>query len=165
MARMYATAGCKIYIGGAAIADPDTDMVVGDFSAVTWTQVKGWTQMGQVGDTAALVTSDQIDSQRTKKAKGTRNAGSMENTFDVVADDAGQLALVAAEKTSNNYPIKIEYNDTPASGSTPTPSQSLFIALVMTSARQGSGANDPRRRAFTLEINSNIVFVAAATGD
>jgi len=164
MAKMYPVAGCKFFIGNAAIADQDDAFDAADFTSVTWTEVKGWVQMGAVGDAAALVTSDQIGSARTKKAKGTRNAGSMENVFDVVADDTGQLAMIAAEQTDDNYPFRITYNDAPLTGSAPTPSESLFIGIVMSQARQGGGANDPRRRNFNIEINSNIVPVAAATG-
>ncbi|MBY8918824.1 hypothetical protein KUG85_04720 [Nitratireductor sp. L1-7-SE] len=164
MAKMYPVAGCKFYIGSAAIDDQDDDFVAADFDAVTWIEVKGWVTMGASGDSATLVTSDQIGNKRTKKAKGTRNAGSMENTFDVVADDPGQLAMIAAEQTDDNYPFRTVYNDAPTTGPAPTPSESLFIGLVMSKSRAGGGANDPRRMNSTVEINSNIVHVAAATG-
>lgn len=160
MAKMYPVAGSKIYIGNAPIADQDDDFVEADFSGVTWTEIKGWVTMGAHGDAATLVTSDQIGNSRTKKAKGTRNAGSMENVFDVVADDPGQLALIAAEKTDDNYPFRIVYNDAPAGGG--TPSEHKFIGLVMSANRAGGGANDPRRMNATIEINSNLVFTAAA---
>lgn len=165
MAKMYAVAGCTISIGDAPIDDQDDDFEASDFDAITWTEIKGWVTMGAHGDAATLVTSDQIGNPRTKKAKGTRNAGSMENVFDVVADDPGQLAMIAAEKSNQNYPFRIVYNDAPATGSAPAPSESLFIGLVTSGQRSGGGANDPRRRAMTIEINSNIVEVAATTGD
>lgn len=164
MAKMYPVAGCKFYIGDAAIDDQDEDFVAEDFDAVTWIEVKGWVTMGAHGDAATLVTSDQIGNPRTKKAKGTRNAGSMENVFDVVADDPGQLAMIAAERTNQNYPFRVVYNDAPATGAAPTPSESMFIGIVLSGQRSGGGANDPRRRALTVEINSNIVEVEASTG-
>lgn len=164
MAKMYPVAGCKFFIGSAAIEDQDDDFIATDFDAVTWVEVKGWVTMGASGDAATLVTSDQIGNKRTKKAKGTRNAGSMENVFDVIADDPGQLALVAAEQTDDNYPFRIVYNDTPTTGPAPTPSESLFIGLVMSRSRAGGGANDPRRMNSTVEINSNVVAVPASTG-
>lgn len=164
MAKMYPVGGSRIYIGDAAIDDQDDEFVAADFDAVTWTEIKGWVQMGAHGDAAALVSSDQIGNKRTKKGKGNRNAGSMENNFDVVADDPGQLALVAAEKTDDNYPFRIVYNDAPMTGIAPAPSEHMFIGLVMTTQRQGGGANDPRRMGGTIEINSNLVFVPATTG-
>lgn len=160
MAKMYSVADCKIYIGDAAIDDKDADFQESDFSGVSWVEIKGWVTLGAHGDAAALVTSDQVGVGRTKKAKGTRNAGTMDNVFDVVADDAGQLQLAAAEATSDNWPIRVVYNDTPSGGG--TPSENKFIALVMSVQRQGGGANDPRRMGATLEINSNLVFKAAA---
>lgn len=164
MAKMYPVAGCKFFIGDTAIEDKDEDFVASDFDAVTWTEVKGWVTMGASGDAATLVTSDQIGNSRTKKAKGTRNAGSMENVFDVVKDDPGQLALIATERTNDNYPFRLVYNDAPETGVAPTPSESLFIGLVMTQSKAGGGANDPRRMNATIEINSNLVEVPASTG-
>lgn len=164
MAKMYPVAGSKFYIGDAPMDDQDADFAADDFEAVVWTEVKGWVTMGASGDAAALVTSDQIGNARTKKAKGTRNAGSMENVFDTVKDDPGQIALIAAEQTANNYPFRIVYNDAPTTGVSPTPSESLFIGLVMSKSRAGGGANDPRRTNATIEINSNIVEIPASTG-
>lgn len=164
MAKMYPVAGSRFYIGDAAIDDQDEDFAAADFDAVEWTEVKGWVTMGASGDAATLVTSDQIANSRTKKAKGTRNAGSMENVFDTVKDDPGQIAMIAAEATQLNYPFRIVYNDAPATGVSPTPSESLFIGLVMSKSRAGGGANDPRRTNATIEINSNIVEIAASAG-
>jgi hypothetical protein len=113
MATLYPVAGCKIYIG-AAIELPDGDAVEADFASVSWTRIRKWQQMGDFGDTAALITSQIIDEQRDIKQKGSRNAGQMQNVFAAAAEDEGQLALIAAEKTHHNYPFKIELNDIPA---------------------------------------------------
>jgi len=152
MAQLYPVAGSKIYIGGAPMDDTDDDMVEADFSSVTWTEVKGWTQMGRVGDSGALITSDQINVGRTKKAKGTRNAGSMENTFDIVPADPGQLALIAATAVVDNYPFRVDLS----SGE-----KRYFVGIVMSSQDQGGGANTGSNMAATVEINSNVVRVAA----
>lgn len=165
MTQLFPVAGCSFFISSAAIDAQSDDFEASDFDSVTWVQIKGWASMGAIGDTASLVTSDQIDVQRTRKSKGVRNAGSMANTFDVIATDTGQLALIAAEKTSLNYGFKVELNDAPSSGSAPTPSERLFVGLVMSASEQGGGANSPRQLNSTIEVNSNIVAVAAATGD
>lgn len=164
MAKMFAVAGCTLEISSAPIDDQDDDFVAADFDAVTWTPIAGWVTMGASGDSATLVTSDQIGNARTKKTKGTRNAGTMENVFDVVKDDPGQLALIAAEQDNKNYGFRIVYNDAPATGVSPTPSEAMFIGLVMSTSYQGGGANDPRRLAATVEVNSNRVDVPASTG-
>lgn len=105
---LFPVAGSKIYIGNSTIDEKSVDFVVGDFSAVVWTEIKKWTQMGPIGDTAQLITSDIISERRTKKMKGTRNAGSMQNVFNIDPLDAGQIALIAAEKTDQNYPFRVD---------------------------------------------------------
>lgn len=161
---LYPVAGCKIYIG-SVLADKAADFTASDFSAVTWTAIDGWEQMGSIGDTAQTITTSLINRNRDVKQKGTRNAGQMQNVFSVMAADAGQIALIAAEKTSNNYAFKVELNDKPSSGTAPASSQRLFIGLVTSAQEAGGEANTIQKLNSTIEINSNIVPVAATTGD
>ena len=113
---LYAVAGATISIG-AAIAAPSEDMVVGDFASVSWTEIDGWETAGAYGDAAALITTALINRGRDIKQKGTFNAGQMQNNFAILPLDAGQIALKAAARTRNNYPFKIEWDDTPAARS------------------------------------------------
>lgn len=161
---LYPVAGCKIYIG-TALSDKATDFVEADFTSQTWKQIDGWVQMGTAGDTAQVITTSLINRGRDVKQKGTRNAGTMENVFTIMPTDEGQIALIAAEKTSNNYAFKVELNDKPASGAAPAPSQRLFIGLVTSAAEAGGEANTIQNLNATIEINSNIVHVAATSGD
>lgn len=165
MANVYPVAGCKLYIGG--VKNPTSaDFAAADFTSVTWTLIDGWATMGAIGDAAALITTPLINRGRDVKQKGTANAGSMANSFTPIADDAGQLALIAAAAPAvkDNYAFKIEYNDKPATGVAPAASQALFSALVMSAQEAGGGANTARMLNSTLEINSNIVHVAATDG-
>lgn len=157
MAKMHSTAGTKYFIGGA-LEDQDDAFDATDFTSVTWVEIKGTTNLGQIGDSAALITSDQINTSRTKKMKGVYNAGSMALVCDQDLTDPGQLALIAAGKSSSNFAFKIEATDAPIGG---TPSQRLFIGLVMGTPETFDGANDVRKLQATIEINSNIVSVAA----
>ena len=159
MSNLFATAGSTIHIGGAAMPFSDTDFTSSDFSSVTWTEIKGTTNIGSAGDTSELITSNHVAVSRTRKLKGTRNAGSMELVCDLDYADAGQLALVAAEKTRDTYPIKITFNDAPSGG---TPSERYFVALIMSATEQWDEANSVMKLNSTLEIDSNIVRVAAA---
>ncbi|MEY9719761.1 hypothetical protein ABIA22_002251 [Sinorhizobium fredii] len=112
---IYPVAGAKIYIGPAVTDVPDdVDMIESLFTSVSWTQIKGWQTMGAIGDAAALITESIIDAGRDIKTKGTRNAGSMQNSFTIQPSDAGQLALIAAEASSSNFPFKMLFNDAPA---------------------------------------------------
>ncbi len=113
MSDLFAVAGAKFSIGMAAMAAPTVDVVEADFSAVTWQEVADWTQCGSIGDTAALITTQVISRGRDVKQKGTRNAGSMQNVFAINSSDPGQIALIAAERTRNNYPFRIDWDDVP----------------------------------------------------
>lgn len=166
MAQLYPVAGAKIYIGPAVTTVPDdADLDAADFASVTWTEMKGWQTMGQIGDAATLITESVISSARDLKAKGTRNAGSMSNNFIIQPSDPGQIALIAAENTPYNHPFKIEFDDAPPTGADPTPTTKYFYGIVMTAQEQGGGANTARLLSGNIEINSEVITVAADTGD
>ena len=158
MARLYGTAGSKLYIGGA-MAFAGTDLTSSDFSGETWVEVKGHTSLGASGDTSELITSNRVNESRTRKLKGTRNAGSMEVVCDFDPADAGQLALVAAEASAESYAFRLVFNDAPVGG---TPSERMFVGLVMGVTEELGEANNVVKRNATIEIDSNIVRVAAA---
>lgn len=147
MSDLFAVAGSKIYIGGV-LASQIADFVEADFSGQTWTEIDGWETCGAIGDVAEVISTNLINRGRTIKQKGTRNAGTMENTFAVIDGDAGQNLLKTAEAADDNYAFRIDWS---------TGEQFYFIALVMTKSRPGGGANTVQMIAATMEINSNIV--------
>lgn len=155
---LYPVAGSKIYIGGV-LDDQADDFVAADFDGQSWALIDGWSQMGPIGDNAALITSNIINRGRDIKQKGTANAGSMQNVFAQMVDDPGQIALIAAAAPSNrnNYAFRIDLND--ADGG--APSKRYFVGLVMSAQESGGEANTIRNLNATIEINSNIVSVAA----
>lgn len=162
MAR-YAVAGCKISIG-PAVADKNVDFVVGDFTtgSPTYVEIGEWVTMGDLGDAAAIITSQIIGLGRDKNAKGTRAAPAYEAVFNRDDLDPGQIAVRAAEKTNSNYMIKIEYNDKPATGASPKNTIEYFIALVSGARAIGGTANTNRTLNVSLLPNSNIVTVPAS---
>lgn len=97
--------GSRIYIG-TRITRKAT-MTATDFSGQSWTEIGGWTNRGTIGDSAQEITTDVINEGRTVKSKGTRNAGNSEHQFLKMVNDAGQVALRAAEGTCCNYAFKI----------------------------------------------------------
>lgn len=161
MADLYPVAGAKIYIGGAK-ASQAADFVAADFTSETWVLIDGWTQMGNIGDASQVINTDLINRGRTVKQKGTKNAGSMQNTFAVISSDAGQIALLAAEGSSQNYAFKIAFDDaaTSPASPTPTPTTKYFVGLVTSAQEAGGAANTVRNLNATIEINSNVVTVA-----
>lgn len=160
MSHLFATAGAKLFIGPAK-SFAGTDFVESDFTtgSPTYTEIQGTTNLGTLGDNAELITSNQIAVARTRKLKGVRNAGSMQVVCDLDYADPGQLAAIAAEKTDATYAFKLQFDDAPAGG---TPSIRYFTALVMSASEQLDEANNAMKLNLTLEIDSNIVRVAAA---
>jgi hypothetical protein len=155
-------AGMKLYIG-STLSDSATDFVEADFTGVnaspdSWVLVDGWEQMGPVGDAAADIATTLINRGRTVHQKGTADAPAMSNVFAIVPGDPGQTALIAAGQPSikNNYTFRIVGNET---GS---PSKLYFIGLVMGTPEQGGTANVVRKLTANIQVNSNVVHVAAA---
>ena len=154
---IFATNGAKIYIGDT-ITLTAGDLTESSFSAQTWVEIKETENLGTFGDTAAEITFDAINTNRTRRFKGTRNAGNMELVCGIDYADAGQLALIAAEKTIHDYAFKVEFNDAPPGG---TPSERLFAAKVASAAEALDAANSVMKLNATLWINSNVVRVDA----
>ena len=153
---IFATNGTRIFIG-PALAAKGTDFVLSDFATTGWVEIGETEGLGTVGDTAAEITFDGINSSRTRRLKGTRNAGAMEIVCGIDAEDPGQIAIVAAEKTPLDYSFKMVLNDAPAGG---TPSERYFVAKVASAAEQYDSANSVMKLNTTLWVNSNIVKVA-----
>ncbi len=158
---LYNTAGCKLFIGGA-MEDPGVDLVEADFTTQTWNEIKNLESIGTLGDTSTVSTFNALDRERTIKMKGTRDAGQMTVVCGVDTTDAGQNAIIAAEKTNHNYAFKLVLNDAPSTGASPKPSERKFIALVSSQAETYDGANDVRKMNVNLEVNSNVVRKAAS---
>lgn len=158
MSHLYATAGTKVSIGGP-LAFNGTDFDASDFAGQSWVEIGGTKNLGSSGDTSQLITSDQVNAGRTRKLKGTRNAGSMTLVCDLDSADAGQIALLAAERVKESYAFKIEFNDAPVGG---TPSIRYFVALVMAATEELNEASSVMQLNTTLEIDSNIVKVGSS---
>lgn len=161
---LYATAGAKLYIGTAK-NQKNTDFIESDYTGETWTQISGLENLGSLGDAASSINVDLIDYPRQKTLKGTRSAGTMEVVCAIDNDDAGQTAAIAAEKTPHDYAFRLVLNDAPPAGSDPTPSERLFIAKVMSASEAFDEANSEMKLNLSLAVNSNVVKIAAATGD
>src|SRR5678815_3813011 len=155
MAGIFATAGSRLFIGGS-VAAKTVDWVIGDFSGQSWVAVNWMENIGAFGDEAASITFDAIEQQRTQKLKGTRNAGDMAVVCGIDYEDAGQIAMRAAEAEPNNYAFKVQFNDAPVGGD---PSERYFIGLVMSARETLDTANNVMKLNATIGINSNIVRV------
>lgn len=156
MADLYPVAGMKIYIGGTKTTQT-SDFVAGDFASESWTEVDGWETCGAFGDAAQVITTSLINRGRDLKQKGTKNAGSMQCNFAQIDGDSGQAKLLTASQSTSNYAFRVDGSETGG-----TPSKRYFVGLVMGFSEQGGSANSIRMIQANIEINSNIVRVAAS---
>ena len=157
MADLYPVSGMKLYIGGSK-ATQVADFVAADFASESWTEIDGWETVGAFGDAATLISTDLVNRGRTIKQKGVANAGSMQCQFAQIDADPGQLALIAASLPSNkaSYAFRVDGNE-PG-----TPSKRYFVGLTMGFTEQGGTANTIRMIQATIELQSNVVRVAAS---
>lgn len=157
---VFATAGAKLFIGDA-MEITGSDLVVGDFSAVTWTEVKELESLGSVGEAATEIDFTAIGDARQRRLKGSRSSGTMEIVCGLDYADAGQLAAIAAEKADDDFAFKVEFSDAPSGG---TPSERYFAAIVGGVSEQFDAVNNVMKLNISLWINSNVVRVNAAAG-
>lgn len=148
---LYPVAGSTIDIG--QVMDPSVDdLVAADFAGQSWLNIPWWESGSPFGDEAAEIATDYIDSGRTHKSKGTRNAGTMTCVFGIDDDSDGQATLYGAETTNDNFAFRITY---------PSGAVRYFLAQVMSAREDVSGPNNDLKLTAALGINSNVVRVAA----
>lgn len=146
--------GSKIFIGPVRTGIN----TISDYEEIsTWIEVGEVETLGEFGDESAEVTFQAIGDARVRKAKGGRNAGTLALTVGRDPLDPGQIALLAAEKTSFEYAFKVIASD--AIDEDHTDSVFYFGAPVM-SARHNYGTGDNVvRTTFNLGINTDILEV------
>lgn len=146
---------CRIYIGTTQAA---ADLAA--FESDTYKEVGEVEDLGEFGDESSLVTFASLNDGRMRKLKGIKDAGDMALVVAMDGDDAGQAALVAAEKdsTSAGYNIKVTLNDM----GTTNPTTFFFRAQVISNRLAVGGADNVIRRNVTLAITSEIFEKAAA---
>ena len=124
-------------------------------AGLTYVEVGELENIGDYGDEVGDVTFSALADSRTRHLKGLADAGSVELAIGFDAGDAGQLALVAAQKDRSqfDYPVKVEYVDGLVD----------YMAVKVMSSRKGvGGAEDVIKRNVTVGINSGIYEVPVA---
>lgn len=143
------SAGTRIYIGTKAAAANLTQ-----FEADTYVEIKGVEDIGEFGDTAEVDEFVELGSARMRRVKGARDAGLLEIVCGREPLDAGQRAVIAAEKSDDDYNFKVVASDAPSGGSPTT----YYMRIAVVSAKVNfSGADAVTRLNFSLAINSEIL--------
>ncbi|MFG1282280.1 phage tail tube protein [Xanthobacter autotrophicus] len=149
------SAGAKIYIGTTtAISFSNDAAALSAFEADTYTQVKEVEDLGEFGDESAEVTFATMEDSRTRRYKGTRDAGVLALVCGRDPLDAGQRAAIAAEKSQHAYNFKVLVNDAPVGG---TPTIFYFRAKVMSAKVTFGTVDDIVKITFNLGIDSSII--------
>lgn len=156
VARVYSTAGSKVYIGPIYSASVDT---VTEFAALSYTVVSGVSTIGSFGDTKTVINFDVIDENRVRKAKGTSNGGALSLVMALDDTDTGQTNLITAFNSASAYAIKVELNDKLTTSGTNT--LKMFYGKVTSNTVDAGGANDVVRRTVNVEVDSAIYTKAA----
>ena len=143
------TAGAKIFIGTTAAATSLTT-----YAADSYVEIKEVEDLGEFGDESAEVEIQTIGDARKRRVKGPRDAGLLALVCLRDAQDAGQTALIAAEKTDLAYNLKIVADDAPAGG---TPTTFYMRVMVMSAKLSFGGADQVTKITFALAINSEIL--------
>ena len=105
---VYSVAGSHIFIGG--VISRKADMTAADFTGQTWVEIGGWSTAGAIGDSSEITSTPLINERRVVKTKGVDDAGDSENTFIVDDLDQGQINLLLAKRSCDNYAMKIEWS-------------------------------------------------------
>jgi len=144
----------RVFIGTTGQANDVTD-----YEADSYIEVGEVEDLGEFGDTAEEVTFTALKDRRTRKFKGSFNAGTMTIICGSDPEDVGQDALLAAFLSDFDYNFKVTLNDniTPAGA----PSTLFFSGKVMSKSRNVGQVNNVVRQTFMVGINTEILEVTA----
>ncbi len=143
-----------VYIGTTGAATTQND-----FETDSYTEVGEVEDLGEFGDTAEEVTFTALKDRRTRKFKGSFNAGTLTIVCGADPSDAGQDALRSAFASDFDYNFKVMLNDAVTSGGVPT--TLYFRGKVMSKGRNVGQVNNVVRQTFAVGINSEILEVDA----
>lgn len=151
------TAGTKIYIG--PVREPTVD-TAGEYAGLAYVEIGEVENLGEFGDESTIVTFLSVGDSRTRKLKGSRDAGTISLTVGRDPFDAGQEDLNDAEATKFEYAFKVVVADAPDVGY--ADSVFYFGALVASARGTFNGADDVTRKSYQLAINTPIIEVPSA---
>ena len=130
-----------------------------EFEADTYATVGEVEDLGEFGDEAEEVTFTSLNDRRTRKFKGSFNAGTITAVAGFDSNDAGQDAMIAAFASDFDYNFRVQLNDNITGGGTPT--TMYFRGKVMSKRRNVGNVSNVVRQTFMVGINSAIIEVAA----
>lgn len=155
MATAYSASGATISIAAAVTTEPANAAA---FAALSWTAIGSVNSLGEYGDQSQILTATTLQENRVFKGKGPRDAGTLELVVLDRYDDAGQVALIAAQAAMWMYPFKITL---PNNLNSPGTAQIDYFCAFVVSQRLNVGrADNIVMRTFQLAINTKVTTTA-----
>jgi hypothetical protein len=153
-------AGSKVFV---CPVPQNNDLAKADYELLTWTEIKSFGNMDEIGSNTNILTYDTWDKQVVEKSKGLTDAGSPTIEVARLPFDAGQNILRAAALTTNqNYAFKIVRNDPINTGGVPT---IIYNRGLVTGPSRPMGRNeDMDLEVYTFAFNQIEIVVNPLAG-
>lgn len=130
-----------------------------DFEALTWVEVKGVGNIGQMGTEENILTYNTMSDEVADKQKGIANAGDPTLEVAYSATDPGQILMRSLAETRLTYAFKSELDDAPSGG---TPTAFYNLGLVAGPAMPNGGPEDFVVEVYTLPLVQKQIIVPAS---
>lgn len=154
-------AGSKISIGTTAPIDYTTDQTAQtSFEGDSYTEIGNVSNMGELGASANILQFPTVSDDFVRKSKGSRDAGDPVLVVGRLPNDAGQLAVRAAEETKFYFNFKLELED--AENENMTNTVIYFRALVAGVPIQLGGNEDFVTESYALGIFPRPLIIESA---
>jgi len=156
--------GASIYANTSPLSLPDS---LADFKGITYTPIGEVSEIGEFGDERTIVPFIALSDGRTRKARGSADAGDLQFTFAYDPTDTGQDALATAfavaSQSLDQYPFRVRLNDATNIGSPLNVGTSYYFGGKITTLRNQSISNDGIvTKTCTIAINT-AVFMSEPT--
>lgn len=136
------------------VEDTDTTIITA-MELLTWTEVGEVEDLGEFGDEASEITFTALANRRTRKFKGTFNAGTVTVQAGSDPADDGQAAMIAAFDSDLDFPFRIQLNDQLTLAGSPT--TLYFGGKVMSKRRNVGNVENVVRQSYPVGVNTRIV--------
>ena len=145
------TAGAKIYISSDL---PDTLNEAGFGDIVEWTKISRVTNFDTIAQTFTRVPFNDVEMRETYTLKGTKEPVEVTVELGRVKDDAGQVAVLEAFDSDNDFSFYIETQDA---------TKWYFIGKVMDTSLTLGDVNTVIGRTMVIAINSKVIEAGGAS--
>ena len=140
MSQIFTADGSKVFISESHVASKP-NATLADFASVTWVQIDGLFELGELGGEQTVNSFELLDSEWAMKAKGGKDGGTMSNIFIPNAADPGQIKFKEAIENCRPYAFKVERGSQCISESTVT--ISIATPGVVSWTAHGLAAGQP----------------------